>query len=163
MNDPLDNKLREAGWRGKLTPAEEADLRAWLAAHPEARADWEAEMALNRALAGLPDAPMPSNFTARVCQAVERDQASAGRGGSRWTWRRLLPRIAVAGAVVAVSLFAYDRREDARRAEMAKGVAAVSDVAGMLDPEVLRNFDAIRLLGQTPAADQELVALMQPE
>src|ERR1035437_9606030 len=35
-NDPIYNHLRELGWRRKLTGAEEAQLRAWLAARPEA-------------------------------------------------------------------------------------------------------------------------------
>ncbi len=75
-NDPTYNRLRELSWRRKLTGAEEAELRAWLAAHPDAQADWEAEAGLNAALGRLPDAPVPSNFTARVLQAVEREAAA---------------------------------------------------------------------------------------
>ena len=41
-SDPIYDQLRELSWRRKLTGAEEARLRAWLAAHPEAQADWEA-------------------------------------------------------------------------------------------------------------------------
>ena len=84
-NDPIYNRLRELSWRRELTAAEEAELRAWLAAHPEAQADWEAEAGLNEALRQLPDAPVPSNFTARVLQAVEREAAlRERRRGARW-------------------------------------------------------------------------------
>ena len=38
-NDHLYQSLREASWRGKLTAAQEAQLRNWLVAHPEAQAD----------------------------------------------------------------------------------------------------------------------------
>ena len=59
-NDPLYHRLRELSWRRKLTDSEEAELRAWLAAHPEAQAGWEVEAELNQALGRLPDAPVSS-------------------------------------------------------------------------------------------------------
>ena len=100
-NDPIYNHLRELSWRRKLTGAEEAELRAWLAAHPEAQADWEAEAGLNAALGRLPDVPVPSNFTARVLQAAEREAAAElRRPGWKWrVWPRLrwLPKVAFAG------------------------------------------------------------------
>ena len=35
--DPIDQRLRESGWRRPLTETEQAELHAWLAAHPEDR------------------------------------------------------------------------------------------------------------------------------
>ena len=95
-NDAFLSLLRESSWRRKLTEAEQAELRAYLAAHPDARADWEMESALNAALTRLPDAPVPSNFTARVLQAVEREAVRppglelelAGAGSSHRLCRR---------------------------------------------------------------------------
>src|SRR5438105_13622263 len=78
-NDPLYNHLREINWRRKLSAAEARQMRQWLEGHPEAHADWEAELALGEGLGRLPDAPVPSNFTARVLQAVGREQAVEGR------------------------------------------------------------------------------------
>ena len=110
MNDPVYDHLRELGWRRKLTASEEAQLRAWLAAHPEEQADWEAEARLNEALGSLPDAPMPSNFTARVLQAVRLDEA-AERRRRRWSqwvwWRRLAARVAVVAIIVVAGIFSY--------------------------------------------------------
>ena len=83
-NDPIFERWRERSWRRKLTSAEQAELRAWLAAHPEAQAEWEAEMALNDVLDQLPDAPVASNFTARAVAAVEREKAEIYRLGLRW-------------------------------------------------------------------------------
>ena len=68
--EPIQNPLRELVWRRKLTEAEHAGLRA----QPETQADLELESRLTEALARLPDAPVPSNFTARVLQAVEREE-----------------------------------------------------------------------------------------
>src|SRR5258707_9900894 len=104
-NDPLFIKFRELSWRRKLTPAEQTELRNWLAAHVEAQADWEAEAGLSDALDQLPDAPVPSNFTANVLQAIQRETAAEARARQTafpW-WRRLpwLPRTAFAAVVVA--------------------------------------------------------------
>src|SRR5260370_23944746 len=87
--DPLYTQLREAGWRRKLTSAEEAQLCAWLAANPQEQKDWEAETAMNHALARLPDVEVPSNFTARVLAAVEREKQGAAHpiGHRRPSWR----------------------------------------------------------------------------
>src|SRR5947207_1198597 len=75
-NDPRYHHLRELSWRRQLTGAEEAELRAWLAAQPEAQAGWEAEAELNEALGRLADAPVSTNFTTRVLQAVELEAAA---------------------------------------------------------------------------------------
>src|SRR3954469_6162170 len=97
MNDPLENQLREAAWRRNLTPEEQASLRAWLAAHPDAARDWEQDHRLTAILAGLPPAPVSSNFTARVLQAIDRDTAaSARRRPVPWSWRWLVPKATLA-------------------------------------------------------------------
>ena len=164
VNDPFDLPLREQAWRRKLTPAEEEQLRAWLAAHPEARTDWQHEAALNEALAALPNVPVPGNFTARVLQSVAGDaEAEARRGPSGWFWRpRIwLPRVAFAAVLVTVGLASYHRVTVARRVKLAQSVVAVSDVSSLPSPEILTNFDAILALNQAPAADEQLLALMK--
>jgi anti-sigma factor RsiW len=164
MNDPLYHKLREAGWRRKLASAEQAELRAWLASHPEAQTDWEAELRLTQTLRRLPDAPVPSNFTARVLAAVEREDAGARRKrptGWKWAWRSLLPRVALAAVVLGVGWFAYHESRAAKRLELAQSVAAVADVRSLPSPEILQDFEAIRQLNPTPAPDEELLALLK--
>src|SRR6266576_1862078 len=105
--DPVCKRLRELSWRRPLTESEEAELRAWLAAHPEAQAGWEAETHLSAMLHQLPDATVPSNFTARVRQAVEQETAAAGRRpGFQWAgrWRVFLPLTSAAVVVVGLGL-----------------------------------------------------------
>src|SRR5215510_827474 len=75
MNEFDYKTLLEKRWREKLTPAEEARVRTWLAQNPESKADWDLESQLSEALDKLPDVPVPSNFTARVLQAIERETA----------------------------------------------------------------------------------------
>jgi anti-sigma factor RsiW len=166
-NNPIENRLRELSWRQKLTGAEAAELRAGLAAHPEAQADCEAESGLNELLGRLPDVPVASNFTARVLQAVERESApKPGRPGLQfrlWQWRpRWLPRAAFAAVILSVGLVSYHHaRGGVRRAELARSVAAVSDVSSLPSPEILANFDTIYALNPTPPADEELLALLK--
>jgi anti-sigma factor RsiW len=157
-NDALLSKLRESSWRRKLTDAELAEWRAYCAAHPEARADWEMESALNAALARLPDAPVPSNFTARVLQAVDREAARP----QGWSWHGLVPRIAFAAGLLAFTGLAIHHHEIySQRAALVKSVALAAGGQPVPSPEALENFDAIRRMSQPQHADDELLALMQ--
>lgn len=169
MNDPLYHRLRESHWRRKLIAGEEAELRAWLAAHPEMEADWASEAGLGEVLSCLPDAPVPTNFTARVLNAIERESEGSRRETSGWTWRwrRLLPKAAVAAVVAvvaAIGLISYERHEATQRAVLARNVATVADVADVAavpNPDLMQDFEAVRRLGQTPPADEELLALLR--
>jgi len=162
--DPLFNQLREQSWRRELTAGEDAALRDWLAKHPEAQADWENEAALNEAIRRLPEAPLSSNFTSRVLQAVQREQAAESRRNRRgrvvW-WRRLGWRLGLACVIGATVFFSYEQFYAAHlRAQVKQSIVAVSAVSSLPSAEILENFEAIRLSG-TPAADEKLLTLLQ--
>ena len=158
-NEPPQNRLRELAWRQKLTDAEKAGLRA----SPEMQADLELESRLSEALARVPDVPVPSNFTARVLQAIEREEARGARTrGWSWSWRVLVPRVAVAVVVVGFAGLAYQRHEFDKRVELAKDVALLAQAQLVPSIEALKDFDAIQRMGQnTPHADDELLALLK--
>jgi anti-sigma factor RsiW len=164
MNEFDYKSLREASWRRKLTAAEEASLRAWLADHPEEKADWELESGLSAALDKLPDAPVPSNFTARVLQAIEREDAAARRPSTnrlRWILRSLLPKAAVAAVIFGAGLLTYQEHTTAKRAELAQEVKEMKIVASGLSvprPEDLQDFDTIR---KVTGPDPELLILFK--
>ena len=159
-HDPVYMRLCELSWRRKLTAAEAVELRAYLAAHPEAQADWATEAALGEELARLVDAPVPSNFTARVMHVVEREKEIHKRKPHVWwSWRVLVPRAAMAVAVVGLGLLAHQRYEIAQRVKLARSIAAVLS-AQPPSPQDLADFDPIRLLPKTPPADEELLALL---
>jgi len=164
-NDPIYDHLRELSWRRKLTGAEEAQLRAWLAARPEAQADWDTEARLSAALGRLPDVPVPSNFTARVLQAAEQEAAAELRRGEQrwpfWRWLRWLPKVAFAAIVLGTGLVSYRQFQAARFAEYAHSVTAVSDVSSLPSPEILRDFDAIRVSNPTSLPDEQLLAVLE--
>jgi len=161
-DNEFHSKLREASWRRKLTEAEQTALQAYLAANPDARADWELDSALNTALTQLPDVSVPANFTARVLQAVEREEAKPHGWHWSWNWHTLLPRVAVAAVVMTFTGLAVHQHEvNSRRTALVKSVALVTQGQAMPSPDALENFDAIRRMSQPQHADEELLALMQ--
>lgn len=165
MKDALHERLREAAWRRPLTAAEQAELRAWLATHPDALADWDAETALSAGLSRLPDVPVPSNFTARVLREIERAAAvRQRRPAGFWptlTLRHWLPRVAVAGFALAAVLVSLQLQQANRLAKVGQSLATISDVTPALAPDALVNFDSIRRLSPAPVADTELLSLLQ--
>ena len=142
----------EALWRGRLSATERASLRA----HPEL----EMEVRLTAALGKIPDAPVPSNFTARVRDAIALEEKQAVRTRRHWNWRALLPRVAVTAAVVFFAGLTLRQHELARRTTLARNVALVAGSQPLPSVDALKNFDAIQRMSQ-PRADEELLTLMQ--
>ena len=168
MNQSEYNQLKEKSWRGKLSATEQAELLTWLAEHPELADDWQLEANLTQAIRRLPDAPVPSNFTARVLGSVEREAAAQSRPRVpvwKWFLHSLVPRTAVAGVVLGVALFTYhEHTAGARRkqqAELVQSVKVVAGVPSLPSPEILQDFDTIRKMGGTPGPDPELLALLK--
>jgi len=181
-NDPLERHLRELSWR-KLTHGDQARLRAWLAAHPEAQADWESEAALTEALTQLPDVPVASNFAARVLAAAEREapdrrrRAPGAVGFWRWLAHGWWPRVALAGLALGAGLLTIHharlvrlREERAQiqlreeRAESLQNVVAAYSIAALPESDrmvLLENFDAIQALNRAPLADDQLLEALK--
>jgi anti-sigma factor RsiW len=116
---------------------------------------------LRALLSRLPDAPVASNFTARVLQAVELEDARRPRPW-HFNWHSLLPRVAFALAVVLFAGLTFQRHElIARRVALAQSVALVASSSSLPDLDALKNFDAIQRMSQSAPADEEILA-MQP-
>ena len=163
-NDPLYQELLEKSWRRKLSPAEEAELQALLAADPERRRQWESDAGLNEVLERLAPVSVASNFTARVLQAVEAEERAAKPGSDavRWRWwTAWLPRSAFATILLFVAFSSYHIGAAARQRQLASGVEAIAGVSSLPSPDVLKDFDAIRALPGSPQADLKLLAVME--
>lgn len=167
MTDEFYNELLEASWQRKLTAEEEAQVRAYLAAHPQARSEWEEEALLTQQLERLPNVPLASNFTAQVMQKLDLELAREEREPRAWRtpqwWRRLLPRyaslllVAVLAGTGVVQYRKYERQE-----QLVDSVKRLTPVASVLEPEIMQNFDAIQQLRHVPAvSDAELLAALQ--
>jgi hypothetical protein len=143
----------ESLWRRKVSAAERAALRA----QPEL----ELEARLTDALAKISEAPMPSNFTARVLAAVELEEMRSARSQWDWNWHSLFPRVAVACAVLIFAGVGIQRFEThSHRIALAKDVAMVT-AAQPPSVDALENLDAIQRMSQPAHADGELLAVLQ--
>lgn len=160
--DPVYERLRAISWRRPLTEAEQAELHAWLGKHPDHVAEAETDAVLTQALGILPDAPMPSNFTARVVQAIERDAQSTKRptlGTSSHWWRAFIPRLAAALALVGICGVSYRHIQIVKQEELvdaARNLVTVTETNPWSDPVVLEDFEVIRRMSQ---ADEGLLTL----
>ena len=146
------SNLHESLWRRPPTADE-------LRAQPELKI----EAQLTAALVEMSDAPVPSNFTARVLAAIELEEKSAARSpGRSWNWRLLFPRVAVAAAVLVVLGLMVQRYEtSSHRQEIARSVVLVASAKSLPSVDALENLDAIERMSQSAHADGELLAVMQ--
>jgi hypothetical protein len=110
-------------------------------------------------LSRLPDVPVPSNFTARVLQAIELEEMQRPRWRLfTWHWRALVPRMAAAAVLAGVAIFTFHQHELlVRQQQLAKNAALVA--YQMPSMEALKNFDAIQRMSQTAQPDNDLLAL----
>ena len=169
MNDAAFNQLLDTALRRKLTAEEGDQLQACLARDPQARAVWEEEMALSQLLNRLPDAPLASNFTAQVLQAVERNslrQPHALKLFRRFGLRRPAQRVAAACLAVIIATIGYGQYQSARRERMALALHKLaphfdspSQAVALTPDELWNDFDAINRL--PPQADEALLAVLK--
>lgn len=162
--DPLSQKLRETAWRRRLTPAEQVEWQAWLVAHPEAQTEAELDAALDVVLHSQKAAPVSSNFTARVMQAIETDARREKHlvAPTRPWWHKLIPRLALAALVLSVGSLAYRQHLVGKQKELAGAAREIAGAQALSNAAVIEDFEVIR--GLTPAtavADEKLLALSQ--
>jgi hypothetical protein len=123
----------------------------------------ELQNELREMLSRLPDAPVASNFTARVMQQIDLEESRRVR---KWNfildWHAFLPRAAVATVAILFAGLTLQHHElNVQRAALAKNVALVAESQPPPDVDALKNFDAIQRMGQPAHADEELLALLQ--
>lgn len=145
-----------------LTPAEQARLDEWLAAHPADRLRWQEEAALARALRNQPAPPASSNFMARVWQGIEADERAGARRTPRgwFRWPSLAQQFAALTLVCVLSALVLQGRRPRSPAQVARSVEQVATLARVPDFAVLKDFEAIRRLNAV-SADVELLAALE--
>ena len=159
MKDVRNDELIRLSMKPVLTPDDEARLEAYLAAYPEVRAAWEEDRALGRALQSLPDVPVSSNFTARVLQAVDLEEARTERAKRSW-FPRGWPQLGWATVAALVAVLGVQEWRNIKRAQLMKDVTFVSsDITKLPSAEVLRDFDVIQQL--PPVSDDELLIALR--
>ena len=173
MRDSEDSKSVEANRRRQSAGGEEGRSSAPLADGIGSREEREFDQRLNELLRRLPEAPISSNFTARVLRQAEQVARARKQHPWRVRWESLedglrslgwASRLATGAAVVALVLLCSIHFRAAAREEMARSVVAVSNVAALPSWEVLVNFEAIQRLPEVPearAVDVELLAALR--
>jgi hypothetical protein len=63
--------------------------------------------------------------------------------------------------ILGVGLISFQRVRSPHYRALVQSVAAVSRVSSLPSPEILKDFDAIRVSNPTPAADEELLAVLK--
>jgi len=167
MNDSDYRRLTEIGWKRPLTPEEQAQLKAWLARHPEDGPSWEQEARITRMLRDLPEAPLSSNFTAQVMQALDHGFKTSTSHPVTPAWRGLirawLPRAALAGLVAVLGGTFYWNDHQQRQSQLTQSLSMAGTLATFPAPAALKDFEAINeLTAISPAlVDFELLAALE--
>ena len=167
MNESLYRELREISWRRKLTPEEETQIQGWLAAHPDKQAEWDLELSLSEQLRHLSNAPLSSNFTSQVMQALDAElarQEREGRGGRTWLqWlHKFAPRLAPVSLalVVAITFFVHHRGENEQHLQQQAKLIESIATPDIPSPDIMADFEAIEKL-PLPPSDEDLLAALQ--
>lgn len=169
MNGDPNGLIRRALKKG-LSQEEQGQFAQRLRDDPEFRRQYEEERGLESLLARLPDAPVSTNFTSLVLQAVRAEQRKPASSGGRFHWLRFkFTRVAVGLATVAVAaLVGLKQYQKSERQELARSVTAFTEVASVMGSrqtptaEVFRDFEAIhRLSIPQEELDLELLVALQ--
>ena len=99
-------------------------------------------------------------------QSALRDAGAETRERSRqegWNWSpaRWLPRLAFGLLIGAAGFFSFQQIHEVQHQKIARSVSVLSEVASVPGPDALRDFEAIRVLDASPAADEELLRLFR--
>jgi hypothetical protein len=152
QNEP--SNLDESLWRQSTSKSKA----------PGASPDAELELRLTEALSRLKNAHVPSNFTARIMDEINREEMREARA-PRWHWHwhgNLWPRFAGAAAALLLAVMMVQHHETAaHRVQLARTLETVADMRSVPSVDALNNFEAIQAMGQRAHADEELLALVQ--
>jgi len=150
QNEP--SNLDESLWRQSTSKSQA----------PGASPDAELELRLTEALSRLKKAAVPSNFTARIMDEINREEMREART-ARWHWHwNLWPRFAGAAAALLLAVMLVQYHETvAHRVQLARTLETVADLRSVPSVDALNNFEAIQAMGQRAHADEELLALVQ--
>ena len=168
-NDP--GELVAKALKGELSDAEQRQFQQRLESDPALRESFAEEQRLNQLLGRLPNAPVSTNFTSLVLQAVRQEQRRPAHSEGRFGWLRFKFARVAAGvaAVLLVGVVGLQQYRQAQQSEMARSVSAFTEVASAIGseatppPEVFQDFEAIERLfiPQEPELDLELLFALQ--
>jgi len=156
MDNSQLQRLRDQLWRKKPAQAE-------LDQSTLAPAQLQDELRLTRLLNRLPNAPVSSNFTARVLQAAAKTEpAPAVAWWQAFTLRRWIPRLAVGLFTLVfggLSIQQYQAVQHTHIAQSVSHVAVANQDAQLAD--MLNNFETIERMSRIQPVDEELLLTLR--
>jgi len=159
MNREDTGEFWKTGLHRKITVGEELEWELRLTDRPEAMVKFEDEVNLNRALRQLPDAPVSSNFTALVMQAIEREHRHRSHSMSFEEWRHRVSlhwvrKLAFASMLVLLGFLSYQQYQISARRELADSIVQISEMLpseGMIaDLRAIEGFGRVSLTRSGP-------------
>jgi anti-sigma factor RsiW len=164
MNNAAKYDLILRALRDELTEEDRATFEQLLSRDPAFRADWASERALDRAISTLPNAPLSSNFTARVLQLASLPEAPAAPARARVRWPILRWTGAMA-AILVLALTAARHQHTTAQRQLAENVNIFREVASVISPElppteVFANFDSIQRLSIPAESEMDMELLL---
>lgn len=174
MKGSEHHELIDRALAGGLKPEEQRQSQYLLHSDPAFKALWDQELALNRALATIPNAPLSSNFTSIVLQKVRNDHSNSQRWEWTFPWFRTSwsKAIGAASLVLALTAFGVHSFHISKRHRMAQNLEEISPLASVLalagdkpaevtqKIDLLADFEAIHTLACVPAHDDVDFTLM---
>jgi len=147
-------------------------LREAISKDAELKERWEEDLRLLALLRGLPDAPLSSNFTARVVAQAEHELAADSRRPATvrsWLDSFGLPRLAVKlsgmALILGLSSIGYWRHLEVNRSTLASSVVTISQgvqATAIPSVDLLLEFDQIAQLDNSMVwVDEELLEVLQ--
>jgi anti-sigma factor RsiW len=139
---------------GELSPAEAAEVLAWLEAHPDALREVEEHRRVWSMLSAYEDEPVPAGFAERVLErAGTRPRLRLVRGGG-------VRAVAIAaGVVVALGVGAIAARRFLReRAPQASDAHAVASAVDAVPAALLESDDLVDLASYSDEEFETLLA-----
>ncbi len=170
------NKLKELALKGKLDEESMARLLQFYDRYhdPDLSCELsqlEEDVNLSKLLLKLPDVPVSSNFTARVMDAVEKEEAepaSTAPSLFQLLWQNLTRRLAPVSLIIALIGLCYFSYNESKNTKIASSIAELDRVAmlneknGELSIEILRDFDVIQNINNyNSMVDIELLAALK--
>lgn len=168
-NDDFNELMEQARLRS-LSPEEEGRLQEFLEADPGVWPDRNADIALNGLLGTMPDAPLASNFSSRVMQAIELEEKRVQRVNRplspHWWTHSWWARLGIVSCLATLAVVGWQQNQKRARVELAESVATISEVAAIPSVEILIDFEVIQSLGAAPPeaemeADLNLLAALE--
>jgi hypothetical protein len=165
MNNPEPsdpNDLIRRALRGMLSEQEQRQFIERLERDASLRRAYDQELGLERLLDALPNAPVSTNFTSLVLEAVRTEERTTPRLPQLGWFRFRFTRVSAGLAVVFVAgLLTLQQYRKVERNEMAQSVSAFSEVASVISEEtspaaVFQDFEAIQQLSLPPESELDL-------